>query len=81
MQTFRILLMILIVPLFLQGCGKSKGEKIADEVCSCYEAAKSNPAGMASCVGKQVQLQTEIQGDQAETLKYLQKFSECKFAK
>lgn len=77
MKALGTLLLILFIPIFLQGCGKSNGEAIAEEVCHCYETAKSNLEQMPTCLNKQLELQKQIQGDPAETLKFIQKISAC----
>lgn len=72
-----------VLALTLSACGSggsSKGEAIAKQLCDCHTAAGSDVGQKAACVGKQMELQKQIEGDAAETSKYLQKFSQCKAA-
>ena len=73
---------IAALALSLSACGSSssKGEAIAKQLCDCHTAAGSDMGQKAACVGNQMELQQQIEGDMTETNKYLQKFSQCKAA-
>lgn len=78
MKTSRILVAFAVPALLLlAGCSSGKGEALAKQLCDCHEAAGKDISKKAACVTKQMELQKQIEGDAAETSKYLQKISTC----